>query len=159
MSRVGDIQSGMAAAIAVDGTSYDLSAAGRVQVGYFAGPPTSGAFVAISPGDIATAEGADLTRWSYRVTTLIQCWAPSAGSSQTARIEAAHDLQSQVLGSLHGAFVDPATRATAMATACARDVQVSSTVLAGELVHDAWAGWGYVEMAIAYTIDGGPGVI
>ncbi len=157
MSRISDIQDAIVSAIAVSGTNYDLSATGSVQVGHFAGPPIMGAFVAVSPGDVSNTENADLSRWSYRVTTLIQAWADADSHEQSDAIQAAHDIQSDILAALHGAFVDPDTRAAAMRAAAARDVQVSSTVVAGDLVLDAWAGWGYAEIVLSYTIDGGPG--
>lgn len=159
MSKIGDIQEAIRDAIAVVGTHYDLSQLGSVQIGHFAGPPVSGAFVAVSPGTVSAVEGADLLRWSYRVSTVIQGWAGTDSHEQSDCIAAAQNLQSDILEALHGAFVDPSTRAEAMRVVHARDCQFSADVLAGDLVVDAWAGWGFVGMEISYTIDGTPGAV
>lgn len=151
------ITSALVTAIAVAGTHYDLSGTGRVQVGMFAGPPIGGAFVAVAPGDLATSEMVDLSRMTYRATVIIEGWAPADSGEQSDRIKAAEELRSDLLAALHGAFIDPDTRAAAMRASSCRDVQASSTVMAGELVSDAWAGWGYCQIVISYTADGSPG--
>ena len=131
----------------------------RVVVGHYPGPPTSGGFVAIAPGDVSTIQGEDMHRWTYRVTTIVQGWAPAAGGDQAGKIAAGYALHSGILAASHASMVTPSTRAPAMRAASVRDVQIGSTVLSGEIVHDAWAGWGYVELSLSYTIDGDPGEI
>lgn len=157
MSASGDILAAVRTAIAVDGASYDLSGTGRVQIGMFSGPPIGGSFVSIHEGDVSTIEAPDLSRWSYRATLVIEGWAEADSDEQADRIAAAQALRSDILAALHGAFIDPSSRAAAMRAVAARDVQASATVVAGELVDVAWAGWGYVVVQIAYTADGDPG--
>ncbi|MDX5317925.1 MAG: hypothetical protein LPK38_00985 [Actinomycetes bacterium] len=157
MSRSYDILTAAQAAIAVSGANVDLSATGRVLIGMWPGPPIGGAFVCLSEDSVSTAEAVDVTRWTYRAAMLIQAWAPADSDSQAARIEAAQAIRSDILAALHGAVVDPSTRAAAMRTASVRDVQIASSVMAGEMIADAWAGWGYAQVQMAYTADGGPG--
>lgn len=157
MSASGDLLEAVRAACAVDGTTYDLSPEGLVQVGLFAMPmvDSAPAFVSVSEGDVTATTAVDLYRWTYRATVVLEGWAGADGDDQAARISAAQDLRSQLLAALHGVFVT--ARPAAVQTPSARDIQISTTVMAGEFVADAWQGWGYVQIQLSYTADGDPG--
>ena len=150
-----DLLAEIAAACAVNGTHYDLSVTGRVQLGERWDPPIDGAYVTVSGGDVSTTAAVDVYHWSYRLTVLIQGWAPSP-ADPGGRLQAGMELRADLLAALHGALVT--ARGTHAIALRARDVQVSAAVLDSELLDGAhMAGWGYVAIEASMTVDGNPG--
>lgn len=155
-SSVHTLMGALRDAVAVDGTHYDLSEAGRVQLGQVWSPPLDGPYVTIAGGDLASTSPVDVLRWTYRCTLIVQGWAPATGEDRD-RLRAASELRSDVLAALHGALVDPSARTAAARAVTARDFQVSSTIIDTELMDAMPGGWGYMAIELSFTVDGDPG--
>lgn len=143
--------------LAVDLTVADLSVAGRVLIGVYDQPPTTGPFVCISPGTISTTEGHSLREWGASGSVEILVWAPAASQSSADRILAVVDLGGAVVARLWSIMVG--SPVAPFTTDAIYNQQISVQYFDASEFAASWSGWGVASVVVSYDIAPNSGAI